>query len=290
MRRRTRLPLLLSCAALLAAGVSSAEAQVTATAVLKSGQRHTGSNLAYRVDGRQVIVRTSQAEEPRIPVDQVAYIDFGGTPDPPNLNLSGSQDAVVMRDGSVQKGQILELGHTNKADLSSPYLVIFRTESGEERRLPSSQVARVYFAGGQPSTGSGSSGGTATTLPAPAPTQGYTVSSQQHWSPTGISLNRGEVFAVNASGEISIRGADGPKASPAGTGQTDPANPMPSVQTGALIGRIGTGQPFLIGTASNIAAPAAGQLFLGINDSNVSDNQGSYQVDIQRSATGRRRQ
>jgi hypothetical protein len=289
MRRRTRLSLLLSCAALLAAGVPSAEAQVTATAVLKSGQRQTGSNLAYRVDGRQVIVRTSQAEEPRIPVDQVAYIDFGGTADPSNLNLSGSQEAVVMRDGSVQKGQILELGHTNKADLSSPFLVIFRTESGEERRVPSSQVARVYFAGGQSSTGSGSGSlGGAATAP-PAPSQGYTVSSQQHWTPTGIVLNRGEVFAVNASGEISIRGGDGSKSSPGGTGQTDPANPMPSVQTGALIGRIGTGQPFLIGTASNIAAPADGQLFLGINDSNVSDNQGSYKVDIQRSATSRRR-
>ena len=92
------------------------------------------------------------------------------------------------------------------------------------------------------------------------------------------------MFAVKASGEISLRGADGPKSSPGGTGQTDPANTMPSVPTGALIGRIGTGQPFLIGTASSIAAPAAGQLFLGINDSNVSDNQGSYQVDIQRSA------
>ena len=287
MRRRTRVPLLLSCAALLAAGASSAEAQVTATAVLKSGQRHTGTNLAYRIDGRQVFVRTSQTEEPRIPVDQVAYIDFGGTPDPPNLNLSGSQEAVVMRDGSVQKGQIIELGHTNKADLTSPYLVIFRTESGEERRLPSSQVARVYFAGGQPSAGSGPAGGAATTLPAPI--QGYTVASQQHWSPTGVVLNKGEVFAVKASGEISLRGADGPKSTPAGTGQTDPANLMPGAPTGALIGRIGTGQPFLIGTASNIAAPAAGQLFLGINDSNVSDNQGSYQVDIQRSATGRRR-
>ena len=290
MRRRTRLSLLLSCAALLAAGVPSAEAQVTATAVLKSGQRHTGSNLAYRVDGRQVIVRTSQAEEPRIPVDQVAYIDFGGTPDPPNLNLSGSQEAVVMRDGSVQKGQILEVGHTNKADLSSPFLVIFRTEGGEERRLQSSQVARVYFAGGQPSAGSGPAGGAATTMPAPpAPAQGYTVASQQRWTPTSIVLNRGDVFAVKASGEISLRGADGPKSSPGGTGETDPANTMPGVATGALIGRIGAGQPFLIGNATSIAAPADGQLFLGVNDSNVSDNQGSYQVDIQRPAGRRRR-
>ena len=114
MRRRTRLPLLLGFAAIAAALAPSAEAQVTATAVLKSGQRHTGTNLGYRLDGRQVIVRTSQAEEPRIPVDQVAYVDFGGTPDPANLNLSGSQEAVVMRDGSFQKGQIIELGHTNR--------------------------------------------------------------------------------------------------------------------------------------------------------------------------------
>ncbi len=166
MRRRTRLPLLLSCAALLVAGVPSAEAQVTATAVLKSGQRH--DRIQPRLSRRRATGH--RADEPgrgaAIPVDQVAYIDFGGTPDPPNLNLSGSQEAVVMRDGSVQKGQIIELGHINKADLSSPFLVIFRTESGEERRVPSSQVARVYFAGGQPSTGSGSSGGAATTPPA----------------------------------------------------------------------------------------------------------------------------
>jgi len=287
MRRRTSLPLLLCFAAMLAAGAPSAEAQVTATAVLKSGQRHTGTNLAYRVDGRQVIVRTSQADEPRIPVDQVAYVDFGGTPDPPNMNLSGSQEAVVMRDGSVQKGHILELGHTNKADLSSPFLVIFRNENGEERRVQSNQVARVYFAGGQLSSGTGGSGGTPVTLPAPS--QGVTVSSQQHWSPTGVVLNRGEVFTVKASGEITLRGGDDLKATPGGSGSTDPANPMPNAPTGALIGRIANGQPFLIGTQTRVSAPAAGQLFLGVNDTNVADNQGAFQVEIQRTGGRTRR-
>jgi len=286
MHRTTRLPLLLSFAALLAAAPSGAEAQVTATAVLKSGQRHTGTNLAYRADGRQVIVRTSQADEPRIPVDQVAYIDFGGTADPSNLNLSGSQEAVVMRDGSVQKGQIIELGHTNKADLSSPFLVIFRTENGEERRLQSNQVARVYFAGGQPSTGSSGSGGSAVTLPATG--QGFTVSAQQHWTPTGIVLNRGDVFTVNASGEITIGGGDNPKSTPGGSGRTDPANPLPNGSTGALIGRIANGQPFVIGTQTRIQAPAAGQLFLGINDTTVADNQGAYQVQVRTGGRTRR--
>jgi hypothetical protein len=287
MRRRTRLPLLLWFGALLSVATPSAEAQVTATAVLKTGQRHTGTNLAYRVDGRQVIVRTSQADEPRIPVDQVAYIDFGGTPDPPNMHLSGSQEAVVMRDGSVQKGQIIELGHTNKADLSSPFLVIFKNENGEERRLQSNQVARVYFAGGQPSSGSGGSGGTGVTPPAPS--QGYTVSSQQQWSQTGIVLNRGEVFTVKASGDVTIGGDGNPKSTPAGAGQTHPSNPLPNAQSGALIGRIANGQPFLIGNQTRISAPAAGQLFLGINDSYVADNQGAYQVEIQRTG-GRVRQ
>jgi PA-IL-like protein len=284
MRRRTRLSLLLGFVAMLAAAASSAEAQLTATAVLKSGQRHTGTNLAYRVDGREVIVRTSHAEEPRIPVGQVAYIDFGGTADPANMNLSGSQEAVVMRDGSVQKGQILELGHTNKADLSSPFLVVFRTENGEERRLPSNQVARVYFAGGQPSSGSTSTGSVGTAVVTPA--SGYTVSAQQAWSNTGIVLNRGEVFTVNATGEIATGGGDNPKSTPGGSGRTEPGNPLPGVATGTLIGRIGNGQPFVIGTQTRVTAPAAGQLFLGINDTNFGDNQGTYQVEIQR--TGRR--
>jgi hypothetical protein len=254
------------------------QAQVTTTAVLKNGQRHTGSNLAYRVDGRQVIVRTSPAEEPRIPVDQVAYVDFGGTADPPNLNLSGSQEAVVMRDGSVIKGQIIELGHTNKADLSSPFLVVVRTEGGEERRLQSGQVARVYFAGGQSTIGTGGAADTASTSGGGT----ITVSGTQQWTPTGIAVRRGEPLSISASGEVKIGGAGNPGASPAGAGETNAANPLQSAPTGALIGRIGTGQPFLIGNQTRVQAPAAGQLFLGVNDSHLADNQGNFQVEIRR--------
>jgi hypothetical protein len=279
MRRIMRLPIVLGFASAVALAASLAEAQVTATAVLKNGQKHTGSNLAYRVDGRQVIVRTSQAEEPRIPVDQVAYIDFGGTAEPSNLNLSGSQEAVVMRDGSVVKGQIIELGHTNKADLSSPFLVVVRTEGGEERRLQANQVARVYFAGGQSATGTS---GSAVTDPGDPGDQRFTVSSQQQWTATGMTFRRGEPISVTATGQIKIGGAGNPTASPAGTGETHQANPVPAVPTGALIGRIGNGQPFLIGNQDRVQAPAAGQLFLGINDSHVQDNEGNFQVEIRR--------
>jgi hypothetical protein len=275
MRRIVRLPLALGLAIGLAAIVL---AQVTPTVVLKNGQRLTGSNLAYRVDGRQVILRTSQAEEPRIPVDQVAFIDFGGTSDPPNLNLSGSQEAVVVRDGTVLKGQIVELGHTNKADLSSPFLVIVRTEGGEERRLNSSQVARVYFAGGQPAVGTGGSSST----PSSSGGDGtITVQATQPWTPTGINVRRGEPLEISASGEISV-GAGHTPASAGGTGEMRTENPVQNSPTGALIGRIGNGRPFVIGTQTRIQAPAAGQLFLGINDSQHGDNQGSFRVEIRR--------
>jgi hypothetical protein len=284
MRRKLNLSIALGVATALASVAMPVAAQVSPTVVLKSGQRHTGSNLAYRVDGRQVILRTSPAEEPRIPVDQVAYVDFGGTPDPPNLNLSGSLEAVVLRDNSVVKGQILELGHTNKADLSSPFLVIVRTEGGEERRLQANQVARVYFAGGQTAVGTG---GTPST-PSGGQDQGqFTVAGTQQWTPTGIVVRRGEPLTVVASGDVKIGGGANQGASPAGAGEMNAGNPLPSAPTGALIGRIGNGQPFLIGNQSRIQAPAAGQLFLGINDSYLGDNQGNFQVDIQRIARRR---
>jgi hypothetical protein len=64
---------------------------------------------------------------------------------------------------------------------------------------------------------------------------------------------------------------------------------MPTVGTGALIGRVGNSQPFFIGVDGRFQAPAAGQLFLGINDSQFGDNEGSYQVEVQR-GTSRTRQ
>ena len=285
MRRKHLLPLVAGLAAAIFVGPAVAEAQVTATAVLKNGQRHTGSNLAYRVDNREVVVRTSQAEEPRVPVDQVAYIDFGGTPDPSNLNLSGSQEAVVMRDGSVVKGQIIELGHTDKANLQSPYLVIVKTEAGEERRLQAGQVARVYFAGGHSSSDSGSTGGGSAVTPPAA--GGYNVSGQTAWTPSGLGVRRGELVRFESTGEVTIS-TGGPSGGPGGSSDKNAANPIPGAPTGALIGRINNGAPFLIGEQGQVTMPASGQLFLGINDAQFGDNGGNFNVKVTRQAGVRR--
>ena len=51
---------------------------------------------------------------------------------------------------------------------------------------------------------------------------------------------------------------------------------------GALIGRINSGAPFAIGNQETVRMPASGTLYLGINDDNVSDNSGHFQVVISR--------
>ena len=58
--------------------------------------------------------------------------------------------------------------------------------------------------------------------------------------------------------------------------------PIPGALAGALIGRIGNGQPFGIGDQTTIRMPGSGTLYLGVNDANVGDHSGQVQVLISR--------
>jgi hypothetical protein len=49
---------------------------------------------------------------------------------------------------------------------------------------------------------------------------------------------------------------------------------------GALIGRIGNGQAFVIDIAVTMNMPADGRLFLGVNDDHLGDNSGNLVVKI----------
>jgi hypothetical protein len=50
---------------------------------------------------------------------------------------------------------------------------------------------------------------------------------------------------------------------------------------GALVGRIGSGKPFRVGTLRKFEATYSGELYLGFNDCcSLDDNQGQYSVTI----------
>lgn len=49
---------------------------------------------------------------------------------------------------------------------------------------------------------------------------------------------------------------------------------------GGLIGRIGTGKPFRIGSKNTLPTQEAGKLYLGINDNVFGDNSGEFRVTV----------
>jgi hypothetical protein len=259
----------LSLAAFAATGTASA--QENATFTMRSGERQTGQLMDLGGVGFTVRIN---GQERQIPTGDIAVIDFtGGGGSQSDWDRLNSGQFVVLKDGQVITGQLTDVGG------SSPLRLSFSVNGGN-RDFTSNDVARIVLARpndvagpSTPSTGGGSS-----------TTDGIMVPARQRWTPTGLTVRRGESLTVSATGEIKFGGGADHKASAAGSNERAPDNPIPNATTGTLIGRIGNGQPFAIGSQMNLQAPAAGQLFLGVNDTNLDDNDGSYQVRIQRGA------
>jgi hypothetical protein len=258
-------------------------AQQQAKVVLRSGEERPALNIGF-FDGNEVIVRTSFAEEPRFPVGEVAYIDFGG-PSPDAVLFRGSQHAVVTRDGGILRGQVTRIAHTNQEDPKSPFVVTIRMPNGQERQVTGADIGRVYFT--QPMNTmntAGDRGRFRDTAAGAIRAEGarvIAVESRQRWTSTGIRVQQGDRLNLTSTGQIRLSNA-GLTASPDGSGQNDPGAPLPQAFSGALIGRIGNGRPFGIGTQTEIEMPESGQLFLGVNDSVLTDNDGAFRVEIRR--------
>lgn len=267
MVKRTLLAL---AAAVTLAGV--AQAQESATITLKSGEKLT----AQLVDlgGSAFYVRVDGAKR-QIPKGDVSVIDFtgGSMTDADWAKLSGGQQ-IVLKSGETLDGQLYDIGGT------SPLKLTIKTASGE-RQFSSNEVSRIILS--RPSNGIATSG-TNPNLAAPTGS-GISVSPKQAWTATGITVRKGETIAFNATGEVQLSTDTNDVATAFGakSGRKATNAPLPNVLAGALIGRIGTnGQPFAIGSGVSVPMPAAGQLFLGVNDDGFADNQGEFRVDISR--------
>ena len=104
------------------------------------------------------------------------------------------------------------------------------------------------------------------------------------WRDTGLDVRAGDELIVRATGEIQWTGRAADRADAQGSltgGVTDGA-PLPLVAAGALIARVGQSQPFpVIERDGRVRMPRSGRLYLGINDDNVSDNRGAFDVSVQ---------
>jgi hypothetical protein len=268
MLKRTILAL--SVAALTFTGV--AQAQENATLTLRSGERVSGQLVD--MGGSGFAVRVSGVER-QIPTNDVAVIDFAGgsMSDADWAKVPDGTQVLWLRNGTTVNGQLFDIGGT------TPLKITFKTSSGD-REFSSSEIGRIVLAKAAVATS-----GSTSALTAPTGT-GTSVSPKQAWTSTGLTVKKGEVVSFSTSGEVQLSGDASDVATSAGskTGRRATGSPLPTALAGALIGRIGNGPAFAIGNQTTVAMPAAGQLFLGVNDDGFEDNLGEFRVDIQRSA------
>jgi hypothetical protein len=255
-------------AAILVTG--AAYAQDSATLTLRSGEKVSGQLVDLGGVGYTVRVN---GNERQIPQNDVSVIDFtGNTMSDADWSKFTGSSVIVLRNGQTIDGQLYDIGGT------SPLRLTIKSNSGE-REIASNEVARIIISRPENAVATSGTGIAATPQVAGA----VTVQANQPWTSTGIVVKKGQTLNFTTTGEVQlsddvndIATADGAK------NQRYAANaPLKQVLAGALIGRIGpNGTPFGIGTQPTIVAPAAGLLFLGVNDDGFGDNKGNFQVIV----------
>ena len=289
MRKQFFIPVLVG---MLALSAVQAFAQ-SATVVMRNGDRlradviDMGRNFTLNVNG--------QTRE--VPLGDVVLIDFMG--DGRNLwdeEVSKANAAnggyVVMRNGENFNASLQDF--TGK-----PLIAVF--SNGRKSNI--GDIARIYLGSVSNVPGFPTLDANNPSNPAPAPEggrrgrgRGYqqrsaapanarsvVVPSNVQWTNTGFNVTRGQYLRFEPSGEIrlSMNGEDIGRAAGALTGRQAAGATIPTIPIGALIGRVGNGQPFSIGDTTNaFDMPADGRLYLGVNDDHVGDNSGNYVVKV----------
>ncbi|MCC7007330.1 MAG: hypothetical protein IT184_00790 [Acidobacteria bacterium] len=275
-----RLSLVMAGVAFVAASALLSAAD--ATFVLKNGERQSGQ-LVYR-QGAEVYLVSGETER-GYKFDDIAMIAFadaspaksevGQLPtgdNPPELE----RHMLVLKDGRAIKGKLYDFTNDSR--------VVFDTRTGsggvDRQSFNMSDVARLYLSApsarslfGGDAVASSASGGSGTTV---------RVSATQRWVDTAITVTADEKVAFSASGQVKIN--ENTAVPPAGTMSVGRRKnvPVPNGPVGALVGRVGT-RMFLIGDKTDpITMPASGRLMLSINDDEMKDNSGAFDVVVKK--------
>ncbi len=285
MRKHFYIPVLVG---MLALGAAEAFAQ-SATVVMRNGDRVQ----AEVRDMSRVFSLRVNGQPRQVPLGDIVLFDFTGNGrDISAEELSRANAAngyVVMKNGETFNASLKDL-------MGDPLIALFTNG----RRANLSEVARIYLGSvaNVPGFPTLSATNPAVTPPMPeappsvrgrdrsdAPRNARTVvvPSNVQWTNTGFNVSRGQFLRFEPSGEIRLSTNGEDIARPAGALNARHADraPIPSIPAGALIGRVGNGQPFSIGDTTNaFDMPANGRLFLGVNDDHVDDNSGNYVVKV----------
>jgi len=105
------------------------------------------------------------------------------------------------------------------------------------------------------------------------------------WNDSGLMVRAGQRLRITASGRVSLGG--GQMSTPTGLPRlADRDKLMRNEPTGALIAVIGDDNDefIFIGASREFTAQRDGRLFLGVNEGNLGDNSGMYDVTVEAEA------
>jgi hypothetical protein len=220
-------------------------------------------------------------------------------------------DTIRLKDGSVIRGDVVGfkdqqftvlIGAGAKGRRSRTTIYVEDIESIEfdsTGGTPSSEPANDTARTDPPSQPAGD---TDTTVPKNTPVQPvsgtspsfFTVkisvradATNNGWTNSGLVVRKGQRLKISASNRISLGG--GRFATPGGVATiSDNEKLMRTEPTGALIAVIGDDNDdfILVGNRRDFVAQRDGVLFLGVNEGNLTDNTGTYDVVIEAEAGG----
>jgi hypothetical protein len=274
-----------------AVGIVAAVETTRATFVLTDGSTKSGQ-LGYHGNGPELLINGSVrlgndtgGPEFVYPISQVAAIAFvpGQPPQSELSRLPSSGHMVVLRNGDVQQGTFVNM----IAPANQPEALVWTNQSGQTQNIPLSQIARIYL---NPESarlafnynGPTASGAVGTSGQVAAPAGSVQVQANQAWNDGGLTVKKGDRVTFNTAGQISFGANGGMTAGPDGNPSIRKQDyPVPAMPVGGLIGRVGTGAPFPIGSNSQpIVMPNDGRLMLGVNDDELGDNSGAFTVTV----------
>ena len=267
-----------------------ASAQDRATVQMRDGSKFEGRIEELTANG-ELFVRVSLHDQRRVPVGSVALIDkvggASGLPDTEIREAVGSQHLLLLSNGSSVKGHLVAIrGGEGSANGDQPRTYVFRSTDGREQSFGPDQVSRVYF-GTYPfaaiTGGTTPTPGNTSDLAAGMDTPGaIRVGAKSGWISTGMRVRKGELISFATTGEVQLSDNRNDRGRAAGTGRVAPGSPLPTVNAGALIGRVGNSRAFGIGDQASVPMPFDGVLYLAVNDDERADNAGEFIVAIDR--------
>ena len=278
LRKAISTGVLVACASLYALAAERA------TFILSDGERKSGQ-VVFHGDQRENLINgflnlgnDTGGPEFTFPIAQVSVIDFaGGRPQRAELAaLPASGHFLILRSGQSQPGTFVNIigGDT----------LIWRNTAGDTQQYRLSDVTRVYL---NPQSARTTFNYNATAAAAVgtsgvAPAGSVLVQANQQWNDAGITVKKGDRVSFSTSGQISYGQAM--TAGPDGDATLRrPDYPVAAMPVGGLIGRVGNGTPFPIGSnAQPIVMPNDGRLMLGVNDNEMGDNGGAFTVAVRK--------